>query len=369
MGITSWKVKVKIGLVYDFSDLRTLRKYINDGRVTNEDTISHNGREWMTIGDIPDLDGHFIQVYKAAYAESAGNFLPTPESTEEGSLGADLANEALRQITEEALADEDLYTDDVTPAAVGPQFSDPFAALKTRQDARLQSRQQQGVKRQKAASKARMAAVGRTGVLGVFAVLASVVYWMGKEPNLPLPVETETSTESSARENARQTAADSLRAEIERKLELVDEPLPLEEFLQEEEQERVAVIPTSPTTPGTNGAEVGPGANSGRNSNLVQSPSQVLQEAQRAYQVGNFADAAENYVRAMALGSSGARIQAAYGKTLYKLGRYAEARSEMARAEKAGVRDRELLTFLVDSCHQLGDPGGANAYQVKLDEL
>ena len=68
VGIASWKVKVKIGLVYDFNDLNTLRKYIQDGRVTEGDLLSHNGQKWTAIGDIPDLEAHFIRIYLDAEA-------------------------------------------------------------------------------------------------------------------------------------------------------------------------------------------------------------------------------------------------------------------------------------------------------------
>lgn len=66
VGIASWRVKVKIGLIYDFSDYKTLRKYIQDGRVTPSDLLSHDGRNWVAIGELPDLERHFVDVYDAA---------------------------------------------------------------------------------------------------------------------------------------------------------------------------------------------------------------------------------------------------------------------------------------------------------------
>ena len=82
VGINAWKVRVKIGLIYDFSDIKTLRKYISDGRVTNEDVISHNGNDWTTLGDIPDLDAHFIDVYRHALARNPEALRATVASTE-----------------------------------------------------------------------------------------------------------------------------------------------------------------------------------------------------------------------------------------------------------------------------------------------
>ena len=72
VGISTWKVKVKIGLVYDFSDISTLRKYIQDRRVTEDDVISHDGSNWVRIGDIPDLDAYFLQVYEELEDRLAG---------------------------------------------------------------------------------------------------------------------------------------------------------------------------------------------------------------------------------------------------------------------------------------------------------
>jgi predicted Zn finger-like uncharacterized protein len=71
VGIQAWKVKVKIGLVYDFSDYRTLARYIAEGRVTSSDKLSYDGSEWTEISEIPDLAAHFVSVYRQLEAEQA----------------------------------------------------------------------------------------------------------------------------------------------------------------------------------------------------------------------------------------------------------------------------------------------------------
>ena len=68
VGISTWKVKTGIGLVYDFSDYKTLRKYLKEGRVSTSDNLSHDGDSWTPIGDITDLEAHFIDVFVAARA-------------------------------------------------------------------------------------------------------------------------------------------------------------------------------------------------------------------------------------------------------------------------------------------------------------
>ncbi len=69
VGITTWKVKVAIGLIYDFSDISTLKKYLADKKVTEDDLISHNAKDWVRIGDIENLDRHFIETWKEAKLE------------------------------------------------------------------------------------------------------------------------------------------------------------------------------------------------------------------------------------------------------------------------------------------------------------
>jgi predicted Zn finger-like uncharacterized protein len=122
VGVTTWKVKVKIGLIYDFSDVRTLRKYIQDGRVTSSDVVSWDGKTWKSIGDIPDLDAFFVETWDqlAARKEDA----PTPPPS---------APVAVAPRAEEP----------PTPArnAGEPnQFQDPFADLKRKQKDRLEQR-------------------------------------------------------------------------------------------------------------------------------------------------------------------------------------------------------------------------------------
>ena len=82
VGVTTWKVKVRIGLIYDFSDIKTLRKYITDGRVTPADVISHDGKAWKPIGEIPDLDGFFIDTYERLMQERGSAPAPAPKMPE-----------------------------------------------------------------------------------------------------------------------------------------------------------------------------------------------------------------------------------------------------------------------------------------------
>lgn len=171
VGIPSWKVKVKIGLVYDFSDYKTLAKYIQDGRVTSSDLLSHNGSDWTAIGDIDDLPQHFVQVYldaetaqaqaeadAQAEAEAVQDFEDDDEPT--NIMGMDnladaIGSEQAAQVAGNAAAVqlggagsrgpnlagnvEELFQTATAAEDAGPRFVDPFEQRKKARQAKRNS--------------------------------------------------------------------------------------------------------------------------------------------------------------------------------------------------------------------------------------
>lgn len=127
VGVTAWKVKVRIGLVYDFSDIKTLRKYIQDGRVTAADVISHDGKAWKPIGEIPDLDGFFVESYEALEKDYAGKSPPErsnqPSPADLGNVAAALAAAAAAEL--DAPPGKGPRTE-----PTGPVYTDPFETMK-----------------------------------------------------------------------------------------------------------------------------------------------------------------------------------------------------------------------------------------------
>ncbi|MSQ01806.1 MAG: hypothetical protein EXR71_07925 [Myxococcales bacterium] len=176
VGITAWKVKVRIGLVYDFSDIKTLRKYIQDGRVTAADVISHDGKNWKPLGDIPDLDSFFVESYERLEVEYAAK---APASKESGPSPADLGNVAAALAAAAAEVDERGES-----RATGPVYEDPFEAMKQRQ-------RERGTK--KPHPKAVKTPADHTRMLAAAAVLVAVagagLWWtFGRTPPPPAPL-------------------------------------------------------------------------------------------------------------------------------------------------------------------------------------
>lgn len=63
VGIKKWQVKNAIGIVFDFSDYKTFAKSFKDGRIGDNDGLSHNGVDWVPIKKIDNLEKYFCRVY------------------------------------------------------------------------------------------------------------------------------------------------------------------------------------------------------------------------------------------------------------------------------------------------------------------
>ena len=172
VGVSAWKVNVRIGLVYDFSDIKTLRRYIQDGRVTPADVISHDGKSWKPLGEIPDLDVFFVESYERLAIEFAAK--PAPAKEKQPSP-ADLGNVAAA-LAAAAAADVD---EGSAGRPSGPAYADPFEAMKKRQ-------RERGPTRKLVAKGAPLRGMRSSVVVAVVVLLAAGGWWfMSGQPSAP----------------------------------------------------------------------------------------------------------------------------------------------------------------------------------------
>ncbi len=168
VGIITWKVKVSIGLVYDFSDIMTLKKYLDDQKVTPDDLISHNAKDWVRIGDVGNLDEHFVRTWKAArqaLKEGSGAKKKTAkkaakETTEDSAEAQEAMAAAAREI-------------DGARNNFGPAMEDPFAKAREQRRAGKGRRRPKTSKKEK--SSAPMGAIAALLVVGGLAVGFSIM--------------------------------------------------------------------------------------------------------------------------------------------------------------------------------------------------
>ena len=367
VGIKNWKVKVKIGLVYDFSDIKTLQKYIKDGRVTNEDTISYNGKEWTTIGDIPDLEQHFINVYLQAEAS-----MPTtpvekrssPLAMEGGA--SSLTDGLLQQITDESVAAVEAGT-----ALTGPEFVDPFAEMKKKQNTRIKQRNDIRSMSREAKESEKSGGMKKLGLLGLLVAIAVFVLIPKGETPVEAPATTSLTPPAPEPEaNPNSASLDEMRASISSRLEAVQTEAS-EAMAEPEPEQRTYITPDMEVE-----RPEQPAASSGGTTSTARQTTSAAPvnrgppsaRARRAYAERDYAAAKEAYTQAFNV-SRDPQMVLGLGKSLFHLGEQRQAEQKLLAAEQAGVIDGEGLRMLIRIYESQGDQIGASTYQQKLQRL
>lgn len=65
VGVT-WRVRRSMGVTYSFHDLETLRRHLEQGKVSGDDSLSYDARTWVPIDSIGDLDAYFEDAWRKA---------------------------------------------------------------------------------------------------------------------------------------------------------------------------------------------------------------------------------------------------------------------------------------------------------------
>jgi predicted Zn finger-like uncharacterized protein len=412
VGIQSWKVKVKIGLVYDFSDYKTLSKYISDGRVTPADQLSHNGQNWTPIGQIPDLKAHFVQVYRAA-----GKAMAAPPPDEDGNsvedfegdesptnimgmdnladtLGAERASQANGGFTPTQLGDsnrasqvEELFKTGGDREDLPRRFVDPFEQRKQARERKAKGSRNRGADAgdhrasAKAATPPAEAAApvptpkpNRTPVLVAAALLLLVggggaLWWAQQQTPTPTTGVLVAPTPPKSKNKAKQSGGivpedvgDAADAEEEN-------------WGIEEEQQLIPVVPKEfrngaspgarpPAPPPSAAQQASQGATAGvEYSNLTARDH--AQAGWDAYRRADYTTAVAAFRQAVSMEGGNAEYAGKLGASLMRAGDPAGASSYLQRAAQAGYAPAH--EFLGDLAAEQGDNAGAvGHYQAYL---
>lgn len=375
VGIPSWKVKVRIGLVYDFSDIKTLRKYIADGRVTSEDVISHDGATWVTIGDIPDLDAYFVSVYeraevaqaeKAARATGGGGGQGGFEDEDTptmivgmSSLGNDIAAEALKTSQSDPGG---RGPSPATPSGEGP-FVDPFAALRSKQRDRAQQQRRPGASAAAAAgaaaSKANQAEkrspLPLVGVALLLALGAGWYFTMGPGAAKP-PADPATTGQTAPPADAGTTAAGDGKSELQKQIDQTLKEVKPNEMV--EEPTRTAVRPSDPRVKAGGTGATTPTPDGG----TTTAPIDHAANCRSFGKQGDWGQAAIACASATAASPGDGALLAWHGMALYNTGKRSEASAKLNAARKAGGMPSEAYKVLGHIARDNGDVAGAKGY-------
>jgi predicted Zn finger-like uncharacterized protein len=359
VGVNAWKVKVKIGLIYDFSDLKTLRKYITDGRVTTTDVISHDGKNWRVIGDIPDLDAFFVETWEtlsAAYKEAP----PPPKKSP--------------TVEVEVKKSE--------PEAT--RFADPFEEQRKKAESK---RRPSGtgavpVRPKDGKDGKKGEATSNTGKLAAAAVvllLAGGGWWMTRAPETPPPADSASANAPKVDAGAAQSAAgtatppaaaapavDPTIQKLNAEMAAVQARAP--ELPQDTEQQVLIPIrrdggaPTAASGAAATTATGASGAPSMKSSAATAGEFEQAGDAEA--KLGNWTTAIAAYRKAVSLDSKSANVHFKLGYSLYRAKDDAAAVS-LDAAARLGRTDAYKL--LGDIAAEQGDiPGAMSRYQQYL---
>lgn len=371
VGVTAWKVKVKIGLIYDFSDIKTLRKYIQDGRVTATDVVSWDGKSWRAIGEIPDLDIYFVETWEMLAAQRAAGDAPANATL----APAPPAPEVRNAIEEAAVA----------PKTGGEpnQFKDPFAEARRKQQEKADLKRtapQPPLKSEPPPKKSQLPAALLVLLLLLAAVFGSM-RWMQatKEPAEP------SAATPAAPENP--DAEPDIREAINRDLQEALAQRPANDAMSAVPEERTVSLPgddrelipvrsgpaaASGSASNANGSASrvpkgavpvrrdGPAASQGSSIKQSDAPAAdheaVGDDAARS---GDWATARQAYGKAVALDGRNARLLAKLGRAQAKSG---DGAAEATLKKAAGMGARDALKWLGDYAADNGDVSGARGY-------
>lgn len=380
-GIQAWKVKVRIGLVYDFSDYKTLARYIKDGRVGDDDQISHDGKTWTRLGDIADLEQHFVQVYLDAKAAQEAAAAPRPDGFDDDgptmivgasdvakSLG-DLArakgpDDALAAATAAAVQAEDGAAD----GPVGPRFQDPFARSRAKQAA-----DPAAARRKAAAAAPQPAAGGGRRMLAPAVVLALLVVAGGYGAWTMMKAQEATEKQDAEARRAAEAAATAARVEQAKEKQRTDVVQGIEKALTEVDAPPIAItdpedefVPVNPgaravaqNTAGRQITVTDAGGAGGTMSTSAATPADHYSAGRTAYSAGRYPDAVTGFRAAVAGSPGSADYHYWLGLALDKTG---SSEAMRALSQAAGMGMHDAYKRLGEISARQGDVAGAIGY-------
>jgi predicted Zn finger-like uncharacterized protein len=373
VGVTTWKVKVRIGLIYDFSDIRTLRKYIQDGRVTPADVVSWDGKNWKPIGEIPDLDMFFVETWEmlAARKEEAPAAPPPPVS----SPMSEPSSATATAVTQRNGGEPD-------------RFQDPFEDMKRKQrdraDARRTGATPAPAKKPDPPPPNRNALYGG-GVLLLLLVLGGAVWW-SQQGGPVAPVANTPAPSGTPGGAPAVNDVDKYKEDIKNAFAKNPAPPPGPadpgattsgagtpggpggDPTVTPPPDHVGLTPVKPVGLTDNGATARTPKNGlAPTTNVTHDSTAADHEAigDEAASGGDWDGAVMAYKKAVALDGRNARLLAKLGNAQYKAGDTPGAQGTLTQAASAGSKDAQR--YLGDIARESGDkPGAIEHYQQYL---
>jgi predicted Zn finger-like uncharacterized protein len=340
VGIKSWKVKVnsKFGLVYDFSDYKTLHRYIREGKVSTTDLIGHDGQNWVCIDDIPDLELHFCEVY---LEKKLGQLSGEPESEAPEAPKSNVVSSGIGELAS-VLAEAQAEVED--REVLSPPETRPRSTNRKRKKRKLPD-----PPARKSSAKLWVAALGMAGVL-VFGLTRS----QNTEEEV-VPAPSAKDEKASLQPTPADKKAEALRAELQKELEAAAKKVKAELPTEGADGQLRVRIPQEILDQQAGNAG-GPGVAAPP---AAKTASDFRRQGDLAIQKEDWKAAAEAYKQAAQL-SPDPVLQERWGMALYRSGNSALARPLLSRARQAGVLSASKWLGFIS--RDEGDIAGSNQF-------
>ena len=349
VGLKSWKVKIKMGLVYDFSDYKTLSKYIRDGKVDKNDKLSSDdGTNWTVISEIEDLEKHFCQVYlqKKKAKQEGGDTepkKPKPPKEKVPTLGAGLSD--LASVLAEAEAEVDGKPSSRTRQKIRPN-------TQKRPTKRIRSKQKKEISTTSEPEKKG----SNTFVLLILLLLVSVgvfLYLNNMQKTAVLEQEQQASQQNV---QVAEQDRDALQKQIEEKMDKVRRE---REIAAEEKRKKRREEAAASKTPQQREAErLLKEQKKEESKPKKKSIEDLTREGEQALRTSRWSDAEKIYTQIVAQRPT-AKNQVLLGRALYQQKKYAKAKPILETAARGNVEGYKWLGYIA---HEEGDDAGANGF-------
>jgi predicted Zn finger-like uncharacterized protein len=345
VGLQAWKVKSSIGLVYEFSDYKTLKNWMKTGRVKESDPLSHDGEEWIQINNIDNIERHFCEVYL--------NFLKLQENADEDSIPFQRKTIKQKTLQPGGISELDAAIADLSAEVDG---ANPYAhKIKTSSHTKRPNRRGRSNSKQKEKKKS------SSLPLVLIVIIVGIGVWLFSKPGSE-SVANETpspSKQPTTQQVDEGKDGDNLRAEIQEKIkrsaeqrlqENQDEPK-----VEEEEQQLIPVIPAHLRKQVNSPSEKEDTPKEQKPKNNLS----FVEKGEKAISSKNWNDAASAYQKAYQ-NKRKAVYKERWGYSLYRAGKTSEAKKIL----KQSVKEGNVLAnkWLGEIYKNLGDDANANTY-------
>ena len=344
VGIKKWQVKNAIGIVFDFSDYKTFAKSFKDGRISDNDGLSHNGVDWVPIKNIDNLEKYFCRVY-LEYTYSKTKVAETPKVVKERVIQKISGMNDLASALAEAQAEVE-QTEKHNSKLQQKQRKSTHNSNKRKPEQKTTSSTATNTPTTQSSSSLLI------NVLVAFLVLGGGWYFFVGSKDTP-PVQevkaltpTQVST-TDEMENIRK----SLQDEIKSTASQLQEELPQQE--EQEEPQETQYIVKIPDEVLRQQAE--------KNGDLTAKIAKVdyASEGNKAIQQQKWKEAESAFTKAYADKQDPAYLERK-GFALYKMGKGSDAKKVLKDAIGKGmVVANKWLGYIA---HEEGDESGANTY-------